>query len=876
MNSSDNRSGCFQARSSARVYDALPVSLRDDVRTLGTVLGKVIAEDRGAEFLHKIEEIRALAKRARSGGEENWEALRACLRSLPDESLIDIARAFNQFLNLANIAEQQYHALPEVYSPVREWDGLIRRTAGFRSSCLEGLRVELVLTAHPTEVLRRTMIRKYDAIASALAEEPESTRSTALERLIAEAWHTNEVRRRRPTPLDEAKWGFAVIENSLWDAVPMAMRAADEALIGRGLPPAAPAVMPIRFASWMGGDRDGNPNVTASVTAATLKLARWMAADLFIRDVQHLVGTLSMSRATPEFRKVAEQSEEPYRAVLRKLRGRLYATRDWAEDRASGSQEILNTNEDLRRPLDQCYQSLCACGLHTIANGALLDTLRRAHCFGITLIDLDLRQHADRHTQVFDELHRYFDPQSVPFPEWEENEKQAFLLRELASQRPLFPRDWPMSEAVGEVLETFRTISRAGSTGIGSYIISMSARPSDVLQVALLLRAHGCDRPLRITPLFETLDDLQRAPAVIDELFSIGWYRARLQASGNRQQVMIGYSDSAKDAGPLAAAWAQYRAQEGLVKVARKHGVDITLFHGRGGAVGRGGGPAHHAIRAQPPGSVNGFLRVTEQGEMIRFKLGAPFIAVETITRYLVATLEATLAPPGAPHAFARKAMDEMAIRALGTYREIVEDTPEFVPMFQALTPERELAELALGSRPSRREPSTDIESLRAIPWVFAWTQIRLMIPGWLGSEEALGYLLNRRGLFDKLIEWPFFRMQIDLLELMATKAEPKLVDYYVSRLTNTVQRELAQSLIERLSRLRSTILELRGTNSLLADQPQLRDSLQVRNTYLDPLHLLQAELLYRIRDKRDNSQAIKQSLKVTMAGIASGLRNSG
>ena len=220
--------------------------------------------------------------------------------------------------------------------------------------------------------------------------------------------------------------------------------------------------------------------------------------------------------------------------------------------------------------------------------------------------------------------------------------------------------------------------------------------------------------------------------------------------------------------------------------------------------------------------------------------------------------------------------MDDMASRALRAYREIVEDTPDFVPMFQALTPERELAELALGSRPSRREPSTDIESLRAIPWVFAWTQIRLMIPGWLGSEEALGYLLKRRGLFDQLSEWPFFRMQIDLLELMATKAEPRLVDCYVSRLTDTVQRKLAQSLTKRLSRLRSTILELRGTNSLLADQPQLRDSLQVRNTYLDPLHLLQAELLYRIRDKRDNSQAIKQSLKVTMAGIASGLRNSG
>lgn len=859
-----------------QAYDALPISLRDDVRTLGAVLGKVIAEDRGPDFLGKIEEIRALAKRARSGGDENWEALSACLRSLSEGALVDVARAFNQFLNLANIAEQRFHASPNVYSPIDEWNKLIQAIEEFQISCFRTLRVELVLTAHPTEVLRRTMIRKYDAIANVLNRNRSVGQEKNLERLISEVWHTDEVRRRRPSPLDEAKWGFAVIENSLWEAVPKVMRLADEALAGNGLSRLDPGTVPIRFASWMGGDRDGNPNVTASITIKTLRLARWMAADLFLRDVQHLIETLSMTRATPEMMRTARHSAEPYRGVLRKLRRRLQATRDWAENRAQWSDTVLQSEEDLWRPLHLCYRSLCGAGMRTIANGALLDTLRRARCFGITLVDLDVRQHADRHTEVFDELHRYFDANLTPYHEWREREKQAFLVHELTNKRPLFPDDWPVSEPVEDVLATFRAIARSGSAGIGSYIISMATRPSDVLHVALLLQTHGVEGPLPIVPLFETLQDLERAPSIMAELFAINWYRQRIRDAGNQQQVMIGYSDSAKDAGPLAAAWALYCAQEGLVQVAEKHGVAITLFHGRGGAIGRGGGPAHDAIHAQPPGSVNGWLRVTEQGEMIRFKLGAPVIAVETITRYLIATLQSTLAPPQPPSKQARKAMAKMAVAALNGYRETVYETPEFVAMFRELTPERELAELALGSRPSRREPSADIESLRAIPWVFAWTQVRLMIPAWLGSEVALRILLDRPTLYEEMIKWPFFRMQFDLLELMATKAEPGLANYYASRLTTGPGQKLAQSLSKRLMELRRAILRLRNEDSLLQDQAQLRGSLQVRNTYLDPLHLLQAELLVRLRRKRERSQSIQQALKVTMAGIASGLRNSG
>lgn len=864
------------AHALAPAYQALPASMRADVRTLGSLLGEVIAEDRGSELVDRIEEIRALAKRARSGGEERWGRLSACLRSLPEEDLVDVARGFNQFLNLANIAEQRYHASPEIDSPRAEWARQFREMPEFDPSILEQLRVELVLTAHPTEVLRRTMIRKYDAVYQALQNKQDPAQREALKRLVAEIWHTDEVRQRRPSPLDEAKWGFAVVENSLWNAVPHVMRAADEAASQEGLAAIPPAVMPIRFASWMGGDRDGNPNVTAGITDKTLKLARWMSADLFLRDIQHLVESLSMAKGTPELLRAAGQSNEPYRAVLRRLRQRLQATKDWAEGRSDQSGEVLTANEDLLQPLDLCYRSLCASGLRVIADGALLDTLRRAHCFGVTLVDLDVRQHAERHTQVFDELLGYLAPHDPAFSGWEEKRKQEFLLRELENKRPLFPRNWPMTKPVKEVLDTFDIIANTGGVGIGTYIISMATRPSDVLQAALLLRARGLKAPLPIAPLFETLDALQRAPEIMRDLFALDWYRSRVRSGGDRQQVMIGYSDSAKDAGPLAAAWALYQAQEGIARAAREHGVELTLFHGRGGAIGRGGGPARDAILAQPPGTVEGSLRVTEQGEMIRFKLGSPVLAAETMTRYLIATLKATIAPASPPSPRARQSMDEMAARALRSYRKLINGTGGFVPMFQALTPERELSDLALGSRPSRRKPSTGISSLRAIPWVFAWSQVRLMIPAWLGSDAALAYLREHPGQYEELLQWPFFRMQMDLLELMAAKAEPGLGEYYASRLTQAPERGLAETLIGRLAELRASLLALRESNALLADQPLLIDSLAVRNTYLDPLHLLQAELLHRSRQEGDTRPAISRALKVTMAGIASGLRNSG
>jgi phosphoenolpyruvate carboxylase len=849
----------------------LDKALRDDVRLLGEILGRVIAADRGPAFVDRIEKIRALAKAARSGGAAEWDALSTLLESIPADAICDVARAFNQFLNLANIAEQQHavanQAVLQVELPQAE--GL--------DAAIDALQIELVLTAHPTEVLRRTLVMKYDAIGRALAQQPHDV--AALERLIAEAWHSDEVRQERPTPQDEAKWGYAVIEQSLWEALPRFLRQFDTSLTKSGRKPLSPTATPIRFATWMGGDRDGNPNVTSTVTREVLMLARWMAADLYLRDVDALQGSLSMTHANEELRQRTEGSREPYRAVLKEVRERLRRTRDWAEGGNPtppvDPRQIYFDVADLHEPLALCHRSLHECRMGLIADGPLLDTLRRVAAFGTTLVRLDVRQSSDRHTGVLDEITQYLGilQGGRSYAEWSEAQRQQFLLGELVGRRPLFPAVWPATDDSREVLATCAVIASPLGDGVAQYVISMATSPSDVLAVILLLRSAGVTRAIPVVPLFETLADLDGAAGTIDALLDIPWYR---RYAGSEQHVMIGYSDSAKDAGQFAAAWAQYRAQEQLVDVANRHGIRLRLFHGRGGAVGRGGGPSHQAILSQPPGSVQSSLRVTEQGEVIRFKLGNPGLATETLTRYVTAVLEATLHPPPVPTQAWRDRIGELATLALASYRAVVREDPDFVQLFRALTPERELGILALGSRPSRRRDTQDISSLRAIPWVFAWTQVRLMLPAWLGTDVALADACGRADdpVMADMAHWPFFRMQLDMLEMVLAKTDPDLAQYYARRLTSPPQQRAVTRLGERADVLADALLKLHGSTQLLQDDPALRASLSVRNTYLDPLHLLQAELLARYRNAPDDATA--RALKVTMAGISSGLRNTG
>jgi len=428
---------------------------------------------------------------------------------------------------------------------------------------------------------------------------------------------------------------------------------------------------------------------------------------------------------------------------------------------------------------------------------------------------------------------------------------------------------------VEEVLSTFRTIASGYQNSFGSYVISMASAPSDVLAVALLLKESGVRFNMRIVPLFETLADLDNAEPVIEQLFSMPWYKSYI---AGHQEVMIGYSDSAKDAGQIAATWGQYRAQEALTRLCKKHGVRLTLFHGRGGTVGRGGGPAHVAILSQPPGSVQGAIRVTEQGEMIRFKFGIPDIAVRSLELYCSAVMEASLIPAQAPKEEWRALMDEMAEEGMNQYRSIVRGHEDFVPYFRTITPEQELAKLPLGSRPARRRSDGGVESLRAIPWIFAWMQIRLMLPAWLGAESALQQSVDS-GNLDRLREmhkqWPFFGAYLDMLDMVLAKAEPDIAEYYEKRLVPEELRGLGYLLRRKLSQVRELVKQVKQQERLIEDNKTIRQSIDVRNPYIDPLHYLQAELLHRSRLDDENA-AVNKALMITMAGIASGMQNTG
>ncbi|WP_330214335.1 phosphoenolpyruvate carboxylase [Pseudomonas sp. AM8] len=874
--------------------------LREDVHLLGELLGNTIREQYGDDFLAKIEQIRKGAKADRRGAAPDKAAgdeLSASLNQLQENELLPVARAFNQFLNLANIAEQyqlihrrdesqpapfESRVLPELLARL-QGEGHSNESLARQ---LGRLDIELVLTAHPTEVARRTLIQKYDAIAAQLALQDHRDLTSAereqirqrLQRLIAEAWHTEEIRRTRPTPVDEAKWGFAVIEHSLWHAIPNYLRKADQALhaaTGLRLPLEA---APIRFASWMGGDRDGNPNVTAPVTREVLLLARWMAADLYLRDIDHLASELSMQQASPALQAKVGDSVEPYRALLKQLRERLRATRQWAHTALSSSTpapaEVLQNNRDLLEPLELCYQSLHACGMGVIADGPLLDCLRRAVTFGLFLVRLDVRQDSSRHSAAMTEITDYLG--LGRYEDWNEDMRISFLMKELANRRPLLPGYFKPSADTAEVLNTCKEVAAAPAASLGSYVISMAGAASDVLAVQLLLKESGVQRPMRVMPLFETLADLDNAGPVIEQLLLLPGYRARLQGP---QEVMIGYSDSAKDAGTTAAAWAQYRAQERLVDICREQQVELLLFHGRGGTVGRGGGPAHAAILSQPPGSVAGRFRTTEQGEMIRFKFGLPDIAEQNLNLYLAAVLEATLLPPPPPEPAWRHLMDELAADGVSAYRAVVRENPQFVEYFRQSTPEQELGRLPLGSRPAKRRAG-GIESLRAIPWIFGWTQTRLMLPAWLGWEAALSKALERGEgeLLGQMREqWPFFRTRIDMLEMVLAKADADIARLYDERLVQPDLLPLGAHLRDLLSQACDVVLGLTGQSQLLAHSPDTLEFIRLRNTYLDPLHLLQAELLARSRrQEAAQDSPLEQALLVSVAGIAAGLRNTG
>lgn len=873
--------------------------MRNNISMLGRFLGETISDAQGSDILDLIENIRVLSRDSRAGNDQARQKLLDTLATISNDNIIPVARAFSHFLNLTNIAEQyqtisRHHddfdysqrSIGNLFSKLKQQNIQPEHIL----NAIDNLLIELVLTAHPTEVTRRSLTHKHVEINKCLSKLEHSDLTLkerkAIEgrllQLIAEAWHTNEIRTQRPTPFEEAKWGYSVIENSLWQAVPMFLRQLNEnsrEYLDFTLPV---DFTPVKFSSWMGGDRDGNPFVTSLVTQQVLNLARAKAAELFLEDIKLLSDELSMVKASDEFRQKYGDHQEPYRYIVKNLRAQLKATQNHYNDLLADRQprttidQIITKNEQLWQPLFDCYTSLSKCGMRIIANGVLLDTLRRIRCFGVTLSQLDIRQESTRHCMAIAEVTRYIG--LGDYAQWSEADKQAFLIRELNSRRPLIPLEWQPSEDTKEILDTCKIVAKQHSGVISAYVISMAKSASDVLAVHLLLKEAGCNNLIPVVPLFETLEDLNNSEAIMAELFNIGWYRGLIK---NKQMVMIGYSDSAKDAGMMAASWAQYCAQEALVNLCDKLHIELTLFHGRGGTIGRGGAPAHAALLSQPPQSLKNGLRVTEQGEMIRFKLGLPQVAVNSLELYASAILEANLLPPPKPKTEWRNIMDELSLISCNIYRSIVREQPNFVPYFRSATPEQELSHLPLGSRPAKRNPKGGVESLRAIPWIFAWMQNRLMLPAWLGAGASIQQLLDsgKNATVEEMCQsWPFFSTRIGMLEMVFSKTDLWLAEYYDQRLVDNSLWQLGETLRQQLQSDVKTLLNLSHKDQLMDDLPWIAQSIALRNVYTDPLNLLQVELLQRLRqhDIEQQDSHLNQALMITITGIAAGMRNTG
>jgi phosphoenolpyruvate carboxylase len=648
----------------------------------------------------------------------------------------------------------------------------------------------------------------------------------------------------------------------------------------------------------MGGDRDGNPNVTARVTWRACLMARWVAAGLYLGEVDALRAELSIANASDELRARCGGDREPYRGVLRDAAARLRQTRNaleslLEEEQPRASCPALPIDEpSLRDVLDLCHRSLVETGNDAIASGRLLDLRRRLAVFGLVLARLDVRQDARVHDQAMDIVARAAGAGGA-WSEWDEEQRHRFLKPYLAGdgQRLPLPSGGPEGERqpegwrphvedadlIADVFETFRTIASIPASSLGAYVITMASRPSDVLAVLALQRAAGVPRPLRIVPLFETGRDLANAGAMLRQLLGVPEYRAAIDG---RQEVMVGYSDSSKDICRFAAGWRLYRAQEDIVSACADAGVRLTVFHGRGGSVGRGGGPTHLAIRALPPGAVNGSLRVTEQGEMIQAHWGLEDLAVRTLEVFTTATLEATVVPGTPPPAEWRTEVERLADAARQAFRGVVYEHPRFVEYFRAATPEAEIGRLNIGSRPARRSPGAGVGSLRAIPWQFAWTQTRLLLASWLGLEAALGEATSDPATLERVRAmyrgWPYFEVLLDLMEMVLAKADPQIAREYDRALVPADLQPLGNDLRARLALAIERLRAVTGHDELLESNRVLKRSIAVRNPYVDPINLLQVELLRRLRSASSPDDRLWTAFVVTVNGIAAGMRNTG
>jgi phosphoenolpyruvate carboxylase len=907
--------------------------LRDDIRLLGRVLGEVIREQAGQDVFDVVESTRVEAFRIRRSEVDRAE-LAERLAGLDVRSANHVIRAFSHFSLLANLAEDLHHERRRRYhrregSPPQK--GSLAATFALLDEAdldpdtvardLAGALVSPVVTAHPTEVRRKTifqvqrqvtdLIRQRDR--SAAGEVDDAEWSAKLWRSVLTLWQTALLRLSRLRLTDEIDEALRYYELSLFDVVPALNAELRRALTERW-PDAdlleRPMLLP---GSWIGGDRDGNPFVTADALRRATRRQAETALGHHLAELSSLRNELSMSdrlvTPTHELYQLADaardesafRADEPYRRALNGIAARLWATARGILGAVPGPPphadlEPYSSPRELRADLDVVDTSLRSHGAGALADDRLLRLREAVEVFGFHLCGLDLRQNSAVHEEVLAELLSWAGV-CDDYAALSEQQRVELLGAELRLRRPLVRPDAELSELARKELDVLVAAAEAvaglGPDVIPNYVISMCESVSDVLEVAVLLKEVGLldpageggpTCPVGISPLFETIDDLQAAGTTLAAMLAEPLYRSLVASRGDVQEVMLGYSDSNKDGGYLAANWALYRAELELVEVARKETIRLRLFHGRGGTVGRGGGPSYEAIRAQPPGAVAGALRITEQGEVISAKYADPDLARRNLEALVAATLEASLLDVeglGEDAEPAYALLDDLAARAQQAYRELVHDTPGFVDWFRAATPIRELGELNIGSRPPSRKAGDRIADLRAIPWVFSWSQARIMLPGWYGTGSALeSWVDGDDSRLDRLRElhrrWPFFRTVLSNMGMVLAKTDLGLAARYAELVPDEELRHRVFDLItaehERTSRM---LLAVTGDDELLADNPSLARSIRNRFPYLEPLHHLQVEMLRRRRDG-DDDELVNRCIQLTINGIATALRNSG
>ncbi len=900
-------------------FDNIDAALRDDIRRLGTQLGNTLVRQVGPHLLERVERVRTIARGLRRDTDSGPELIEF-LRDIDVVDAIGLVRAFTVYFHLANTAEQ-VHRVEDLNASAPASNNRFADTVtklqglGFENSeIVEAARtVELrpVFTAHPTEASRRSILDKLAEIATLIERRNERSVGGAeldrvdrrVDELIDAIWQTDELRRAQPTPVDEARAILYFLNQIVVEGVPDLFADVDSALrsIGGSLDPEH---VPVLFGSWVGGDRDGNPNVTPDTTREVLAFQRGRALRLLIDEVEALSSELSVSSAVVGVsQELGEQLQrdverfpqvtsrfgqlsagEPYRQRCAVIHQRLLET----ADQPPGARAYANADE-LSTDLGLMADSLRANRGELLADGRLARVRRTVTMIGFHLAVLDIRQHAANHHEALAELFGHLD---TDYGELDRAQRTAVLSAELASRRPLAP---PTEEAP-EALKLFRAIrhemDRYGDQIIESYIVSMTQGVDDVLAPAVLARDVGLvDIPAGVArigfvPLFETIEDLRSIGTVLSELLANESYRRLVELRGDVQEVMVGYSDSNKDGGITTSQWEIHKALRLIAKVSADTGVRIVVFHGRGGTVGRGGGPTNSSILGQPAGVVNGAVKITEQGEVIADKYGLPLLAHRNLDLALSAVLEATLAHREPRHSPAtaeawNEVMELMSTTAYAAYRAFIE-APGLVEYFQTSTPVEELGQMNIGSRPARRAGATGgISDLRAIPWVFGWTQSRQIVPGWFGVGTALEAAVNAghadqlRAMYD---DWQFFATFISNVEMTLSKTDLAIAHHYVTRLVDPSLHHFFDTIVAEFDRTMTQIHAITGAD-LLADLPVLKRTLTVRDAYLDPINVLQVELLARSRagDPGDeHADRLRRALLLTVNGVAAGLRNTG